>query len=70
LHSSPRVSDVTAWTCVWWIGASGWMVSRGRNASEQGPDRSGGYAAILTFRSECETSFDLTVCTGVPKILQ
>jgi len=43
------------------------MASKGRDASEQGPDRSGGYAAIPTFHSACETSFDLTVCPGFLK---
>jgi hypothetical protein len=52
---------------VFWNGANGWMVSKGRNASEQGPDRSGGYAVILTFHSARETSFDLTVYTGFLK---
>ena len=40
------------------------MVRKSRDASEQGPDRSGGYAAILTFHCECEMLLDLTVCTG------
>jgi hypothetical protein len=45
------------------------MVSKGRDTSEQGPDRSGCDAAILTFHSECDTSFDLSLY-GVLKISQ
>jgi hypothetical protein len=71
LHSSPRVSDVTAWTCVWWNGASGWMVSKSRDASERGPDR-----PVRRLRSHSHVS--LCMCDvirphslyGVPKILQ